>query len=213
MLAALPEGATSARALRGRRPDDRDGARAWRRQAGADPDRASSPRASSRRSRVVTASRLVAQAAGARRVVADGIAAKGWDVRVVEAYRTAALAPPFEALEAARSSRRDPLHVSVDRVLVRLRCGSRRRAAGGRVHRTGHRGGGDRPGRDRHRGPRGAHDPLDGRSAGRGAAPVGFERDVPHAPAPPAPAHARATPARRRDPAPRRRPRRAALRA
>jgi uroporphyrinogen-III synthase len=47
---------------------------------------------------------VVAQAAGARRVVADGIAAKGWDVRVVEAYRTAALAPPSEALEAARDS-------------------------------------------------------------------------------------------------------------
>jgi uroporphyrinogen-III synthase len=47
---------------------------------------------------------VVAQASGARSVVADGIGAKGWDVRVVEAYRTAALVPPPEALEAARNS-------------------------------------------------------------------------------------------------------------
>ena len=47
---------------------------------------------------------VVAQAAGARRVVADGLVAKGWDVRVVEAYRTIPVEPTPEALDAARQS-------------------------------------------------------------------------------------------------------------
>ena len=47
---------------------------------------------------------VVAQAAGARRVVAEGLAAKGWDVRVVEAYRTVPVEPPAGALDAARGS-------------------------------------------------------------------------------------------------------------
>ena len=47
---------------------------------------------------------VVAQAATARPVVADGLRAKGWDVRAVEAYRTVPVSPPAGALDAARGS-------------------------------------------------------------------------------------------------------------
>jgi len=47
---------------------------------------------------------VVAQAAGARSVVADGVAAKGWHVDLVEAYRTIPVAPTPEALAAAKES-------------------------------------------------------------------------------------------------------------
>jgi uroporphyrinogen-III synthase len=47
---------------------------------------------------------VVAQAAGARSVVADGVAAKGWHVDVVEAYRTISVTPTPEALAAAKAS-------------------------------------------------------------------------------------------------------------
>ncbi|MDQ6724950.1 MAG: uroporphyrinogen-III C-methyltransferase [Actinomycetota bacterium] len=44
---------------------------------------------------------LLPQAAAARAVVADGLRASGWQVDVVEAYRTVAARPPAEALAAA----------------------------------------------------------------------------------------------------------------
>jgi uroporphyrinogen III methyltransferase/synthase len=47
---------------------------------------------------------VVAQAAGARSVVASGVAAKGWHVDVVEAYRTIPVNPTPEALAAAKAS-------------------------------------------------------------------------------------------------------------
>lgn len=47
---------------------------------------------------------VVAQAAGPRSVVADGVAAKGWQVDVVEAYRTIPVTPRPEALAAAKAS-------------------------------------------------------------------------------------------------------------
>jgi uroporphyrinogen-III synthase len=47
---------------------------------------------------------VVAQAAGARPVVAEGLAEKGWNVEVVEAYRTVPVAPTPEALVAAKAS-------------------------------------------------------------------------------------------------------------
>ena len=47
---------------------------------------------------------VVAQAAGARSVVASGVAAKGWHVDVVEAYRTVPVMPTPEALAAAKAS-------------------------------------------------------------------------------------------------------------
>ena len=47
---------------------------------------------------------VVAQAAGARSVVADGVAAKGWHVDLVEAYRTIPVEPTPEALAAAKES-------------------------------------------------------------------------------------------------------------
>ncbi len=47
---------------------------------------------------------VVAQAAGARSVVADGVAAKGWHVDLVEAYRTIPVTPTPEALAAAKAS-------------------------------------------------------------------------------------------------------------
>jgi uroporphyrinogen III methyltransferase/synthase len=47
---------------------------------------------------------LLPRAAVARDVLPDGLAAKGWDVTVVEAYRTVAGSPSPGALEAARSA-------------------------------------------------------------------------------------------------------------
>ena len=47
---------------------------------------------------------LLPQAAGARPVLADGLAARGWDVEVVEAYRTVAATPTAEALTRAASA-------------------------------------------------------------------------------------------------------------
>lgn len=47
---------------------------------------------------------LLPQAAPARPVLADGLRAKGWDVDVVEAYRTVPATPPPEALAAVRSA-------------------------------------------------------------------------------------------------------------
>ena len=44
---------------------------------------------------------LLPQAAGARPVLADGLAAKGWTVEVVHAYRTVPAVPPAEVLAAA----------------------------------------------------------------------------------------------------------------
>jgi uroporphyrinogen III methyltransferase/synthase len=44
---------------------------------------------------------LLPQAAGARAVVAEGLRAKGWEVEVVEAYRTVPARPSPEALAAA----------------------------------------------------------------------------------------------------------------
>lgn len=44
---------------------------------------------------------LVAQAAGARRVVAEGIRAKGWIVDAIDAYRTVEMAPDEAAREGA----------------------------------------------------------------------------------------------------------------
>jgi uroporphyrinogen III methyltransferase/synthase len=44
---------------------------------------------------------LLPQAAGARPTVADGLRAKGWDVDVVEAYRTRPACPPGDLLAAA----------------------------------------------------------------------------------------------------------------
>jgi uroporphyrinogen-III synthase len=114
---------------------------------------------------------VVAQAAGARHVVADGIAAKGWDVRVVEAYRTAALAPPAEALEAARNSDAI-LFTSASTVSSYVSAAGVDGVPPVVVIGPVTAGGRDRPGRDRHRGARRAHDPGDGRSAGRGAAPA-----------------------------------------
>ncbi len=45
---------------------------------------------------------VVAQAAGARDVVTEGLRAKGWDVRAVEAYRTVPVRPSADALDEAR---------------------------------------------------------------------------------------------------------------
>ncbi|MGI8983668.1 MAG: uroporphyrinogen-III synthase, partial [Acidimicrobiales bacterium] len=42
-----------------------------------------------------------AHAAAARPVLADGLRAKGWEVEVVEAYRTVAVRPAADALAAA----------------------------------------------------------------------------------------------------------------
>ncbi len=47
---------------------------------------------------------VVAQAATARPLVAEGLGAKGWDVHAVEAYRTMPVSPAASALEAARGS-------------------------------------------------------------------------------------------------------------
>jgi uroporphyrinogen-III synthase len=47
---------------------------------------------------------VLAQAADARSVVADGLTAKGWQVEVVEAYRTVPVAPTPEALAAVKVS-------------------------------------------------------------------------------------------------------------
>ena len=47
---------------------------------------------------------VVAQAATARPVVADGLRAKGWDVHAVDAYRTLPVTPSASALDAARTS-------------------------------------------------------------------------------------------------------------
>lgn len=45
---------------------------------------------------------LLAQAAGARRVLRDGLAAAGWDVVAVEAYRTVHPSPPADVVDRAR---------------------------------------------------------------------------------------------------------------
>jgi uroporphyrinogen III methyltransferase/synthase len=47
---------------------------------------------------------LLARAAVARDVLPDGLAAQGWDVEVVEAYRTVRAEPPPGALEAAAAA-------------------------------------------------------------------------------------------------------------
>ncbi|HEX3623291.1 MAG TPA: uroporphyrinogen-III C-methyltransferase [Acidimicrobiales bacterium] len=47
---------------------------------------------------------LLPQAAAARAVVADGLRDKGWDVEVVESYRTVAATPAAATLEAAASA-------------------------------------------------------------------------------------------------------------
>jgi uroporphyrinogen-III synthase len=47
---------------------------------------------------------LLAQAAGARPVVAEGLRAAGWDVEAVDAYRTVPAAPDADVLAAARSA-------------------------------------------------------------------------------------------------------------
>jgi uroporphyrinogen III methyltransferase/synthase len=47
---------------------------------------------------------LLPQAAGARAVLAEGLAERGWSVEVVEAYRTVAGRPSAAALDAARSA-------------------------------------------------------------------------------------------------------------
>jgi uroporphyrinogen-III synthase len=47
---------------------------------------------------------LVAQAAGARPVVVDGLRAAGWDVEAVEAYRTIPATPDPELLTAAKAA-------------------------------------------------------------------------------------------------------------
>lgn len=47
---------------------------------------------------------LVVQAEGARAVVADGLAARGWDVDVVRPYRAVAVAPPVALIDQVRGA-------------------------------------------------------------------------------------------------------------